>query len=89
MEPSMHNVKILHDSHIPENPLVPRRHHPLYSTFSRFLAKIKVASLSEQSLAALVEFWETLVLGSSAAPATPSAKATYSTSHCSLGYSLL
>ena len=38
MEPSMHNVKILHDSHIHENPPVPRRHHPLYSTISPFHA---------------------------------------------------
>jgi len=34
MEPSMHNMKIPLDSHIPENRLVPRRHHPLYSTDS-------------------------------------------------------
>jgi len=32
MEPSMHNMKIPPDSHIPENRPVPRRHHPLYST---------------------------------------------------------
>jgi len=32
MESSMHNAKIPLDSHIPENPPVPRRHDPLYST---------------------------------------------------------
>jgi hypothetical protein len=31
MEPSMHNMKIPPDSHIPENPPVPRGHHPLSS----------------------------------------------------------
>ena len=35
----MHNTKILLDSHIPKNPLVPRRQHPLYSTsLTSFLA---------------------------------------------------
>ena len=32
MEPSMHDVKIPPDSHIPENPPVPVRQHPLYPT---------------------------------------------------------
>jgi len=42
MEPSMHNVKILHDSHIHENPPVPRRHHPLYSTEVTVQSRITV-----------------------------------------------
>ena len=33
----MHNMKILPDSHIPENPPVPRRHRPLCSTLVSYL----------------------------------------------------